>query len=63
MTKTVEESRIRAAQMPEEREKPGIDYKETARELGLRFAPSVVGTVLAILVAYWLGMWISGGGI
>lgn len=61
LTKTMEESRIRAAQMPEERKVPGIDYKETARELLLRFAPAVGGAVLLIVLAYWLGNLMMGG--
>jgi hypothetical protein len=62
LTKTMEESRIRAAQMPEERRAPGVDYKETARELGLRFAPAVLGAGLLILFAYWFGNKMAGGG-
>jgi hypothetical protein len=62
LTKTMEESRIRAAQMPEERKAPGVDYKETARELGLRFAPAVLGGVAVILFAYWFGNYMAGGG-
>jgi len=52
LTKTMEESRIRAAQMPEERRKPGVDYKETAKELLFRFAPYIVGFVLLIVCLY-----------
>ena len=55
MTKTVEESRIRAAQMPKAPEKPGVDYKATAGELLFRFAPAVVGFVLLIVLATMFG--------
>jgi len=62
LTKTMEESRIRAAQMPEDRRAPGIDYKATARELLLRFAPAVGGAVLLIVGAYFLSNLMVGGG-
>jgi hypothetical protein len=62
LTKTMEESRIRAAQMPEDRKAPGVDYKATLRELLLRFAPAVGGAVLLILGAYFLSNLMMGGG-
>jgi len=62
LTKTMEESRIRAAQMPEDRRAPGIDYAEAARELGLRFAPAVLGAVGIMVFAYWFGSYMAGGG-
>lgn len=60
LTKTMEESRIRAAQMPEERRKPGVDYKETAKELLLRFAPYTVGFVLLIVCLYAFSNYMLG---
>jgi hypothetical protein len=62
LTKTMEESRIRAAQMPEDRKAPGVDYKETAKELLFRFAPAVGGTVALLLCAYLFGSYMAGGG-
>lgn len=60
MTKTVEESRIRAAQMPEEKKEPGVDYEATAKELLLRFAPAVTGAVALIVLAFWFGNLLVG---
>ena len=63
LTKSMEESRVRAAEMPEEPEAPGIDYVQMVRELGFRVAPIAIGCVLAILGALWLGYHLTGGGV
>jgi hypothetical protein len=63
LTRTMEESRVRAAQMPDEDQgKPGIDYRELWRELGLRIAPLVGGIVVMIVLALWFGWYMAGGG-
>lgn len=62
LTRTMEESRVRAAQMPEDRRAPGIDYAGAARELLTRFAPAVGGTVLLIVLTYWFSTYMAGGG-
>lgn len=62
MTKVTEESRLRAAQMPEEPEKPGVDYKQAARDLFLQFAPATIGVVALVVLMYWFGSYMAGGG-
>lgn len=62
MTKTMEESRLRAAQMPATPQKPGIDYKEAGKDLFLRFAPAVGGFVLLFVLAYYVGQVMVGSG-
>lgn len=63
LTRTMEESRVRAAQMPaEDRGEPQVDYQQLGRELLFRGAPIIVGTIAVVVAAYWLGNYMSGGG-
>lgn len=62
LTKTMEESRIRAAQMPQEKTEPGVDYKEVARELGLRVVPLALGAVVLVVLTYKFADYMAGGG-
>jgi hypothetical protein len=63
LTRTMEESRVRAAQMPDEDEgKPRIDYRELWRELGVKIVPLVGGIVALIVLALWFGWYMAGGG-
>jgi hypothetical protein len=63
LTRTMEESRVRAAQMPEEdRGKPGIDWRELWRELGIKIAPLVAGLVVLVVLTFWFSWYMVGGG-
>ncbi|MBL8850893.1 MAG: carboxypeptidase regulatory-like domain-containing protein [Planctomycetaceae bacterium] len=55
LTKTMEESRIRAAQMPEGRKKPGIDYMAAIKDLTTQYAFYIGGFVVLLVGAYFLG--------
>jgi hypothetical protein len=63
LTKTMEESRVRAAQMPEERGEPAIDWKQEFRDLLVRFGPAVGGVVLLLVLAYAFAHYMAGGGL
>ncbi len=63
LTKTMEESRVRAAQMPEDRAEPGIDWKQEFKELLLRFGPAMGGAVVLIVVLYAFSNYMAGGGL
>lgn len=63
LTKTMEESRVRAAQMPEDRTEPGIDWKAEFKDLLFRFGPAAGGAVVLIVLTYWFANYMAGGGI
>jgi hypothetical protein len=63
LTRTMEESRVRAAQMPDEdRGRPGIDFQQLWQELGYKIVPMAGGVVLLIVGALWFGWYMAGGG-
>jgi hypothetical protein len=63
LTRTMEESRVRAAQMPvEDQGEPRVDYQQLGRDLLFRGAPIIVGAIVVVVSAYWLGNYMSGGG-
>lgn len=63
LTRTMEESRIRAAQMPDERGEPAIDWKQEFRDLFVRFGPAIGGVVALIVLAYAFAFYMAGGGL
>lgn len=61
LTRSMEESRVRAAEMPEDEEEPGLDYKELAKLIGLRALPALAGIVVLCMGLYWLSnAWLGG---
>lgn len=63
LTRTMEESRVRAAQMPEEdRGKPGIDFKELWRELGVKILPLAAALVVLVVLTFLFARYMVGGG-
>ena len=63
LTKTMEESRVRAAQMPEDRTEPGIDWKAEFKDLLFRFGPAAGGAVVLVVLTYWFANYMAGGGL
>jgi predicted Zn finger-like uncharacterized protein len=63
LTRTMEEGRVRAAQMPTEPERePAIDFRELFRELGMKIIPLLLGIIVAAAGLYWLVYQVVGGG-
>jgi hypothetical protein len=54
LTRSMEESRVRAAEMPEDREEPGFDYAELAKLVGLRGLPAIAAVILVTIGVYWM---------
>ena len=63
LTKTMEESRVRAAQIPEDRGEPKIDWKQEFRDLLVRFGPAFGGAVVLIVLTYAFAHYMAGGGL
>ncbi len=63
LTRTMEEGRVRAAQMPAEPERePALDFRELFRELGMKIIPLLLGIIVAAGGLYWLVYQVVGGG-
>lgn len=53
LSKSMEESRVKASTMPQTEKKPMFDFSGAGKEL-LRYAPHAVGAVLGIFLLYWM---------
>ncbi|MEW4489054.1 hypothetical protein AB1L42_13315 [Thalassoglobus sp. JC818] len=62
MTKTMEESRVKASSMPTTEKKPTFDFSGARQEL-IRYAPHIGGTLAAIFVAYFIAQSMFGEGV
>lgn len=54
LTRSMEESRVRAAEMPVDEEEPGVDYSDFWKLVGTRIAPGVAGLIVVCAGLYWL---------
>lgn len=61
LTRTMDESRARAAQMPTDPQRePIIDVRELFRELGVKIIPLLIGVIIATVAVYWLADQVTG---
>ncbi|TWT58490.1 hypothetical protein KOR42_18650 [Thalassoglobus neptunius] len=62
LTKTMDESRVKASSMPAAEKKPSFDFSGAQKEL-IRYSPHIGGALAAILVAYFIAQSIFGEGV
>ena len=62
LSKTMDESRVRASTMPVTEKKPLFDFSGARQEL-IRYAPHIGGFFVLLLVCYWIGSSMFGGGV
>lgn len=62
LSKSMEESRVRAASMPEEAARPSFDYAGFGKML-LRGAPAILGVVIGAYLLYLGSAYMMGGGL
>ena len=63
LARSMEESRVRASEMPEEKPRFNFDFAGFVREVGIKGIGTVLGLVLAVYGTYWIMNNMMGGGV
>ena len=61
LARSMEESRVRASEMPEEKPRFNFDFAGFVREIGIKGGGTILGIVLAVYGTYWLMNNMMGG--
>ena len=63
LARSMEESRVRASEMPEEKPRFNFDFAGFIREVGIKGIGTVLGLVFAVYGTYWIMNNMMGGGL